>query len=255
VDRKHEFIPQGTMMAKLHYPSMTAWWHSPMGQLVQDLEQAEILSLEHSLYGDFNVQLGGTRACFPDSKQTVSECLVGDDGSIMAHAEALPFKSHSIDNMLLLHVLEHAVDPHQLLRETDRVLSADGKIILLAFNPLSLWGLRKLFSWRNGRPWDGHFFMPYRLKDWLSLLNYEVIEQRKIMYAPPVTKLMSASGDNGFERYGQRFWSCLGGVTMMVAAKRTIPVTPIKAKWQKRRLFMSPNLVKPLTREPRHGSR
>jgi SAM-dependent methyltransferase len=235
---------------------MTTWWHSPLGQALQDKEQIAITSLQNPIYGDVNVQLGGTRPCFPATTQSRSECLVGDDGSIMAHAEALPFRSKSVDNLLLLHVLEHAADHHQLLREADRVLAADGKIILFCFNPFSLWGLRSLFSRNDSRPWNGHFFMLHRIKDWLALLNFDVIEQQKLMYCPPFSNTRWLNKCEYLERYGQRWWSCLGGVNIVVAVKRTIPLTPAKAKWQKRKLFMGPNLVsKPLTRNTRHGSR
>ena len=52
----------------------------------------------------------------------------------------LPFASHSLDLVVLPHVLEFSTDPHQVLREVERVLIPEGQVIICGFNPTSLWG-------------------------------------------------------------------------------------------------------------------
>ena len=59
--------------------------------------------------------------------------------------------SDSIDAALLPHTLEFAADPYAIVREVDRVLAAEGQLLVLGFRPLSLWGLRARAS-RNGFP-------------------------------------------------------------------------------------------------------
>lgn len=232
------------------------WWQTPLGQSLLTLERELLTQLEQPLPGYMYLQLGGAQRCLPTSNRPEQYCLVGDDGDVKAIPEALPFKSHSIDNMLLLHVLEQARDPHQLLRETERVLAADGRLILCCFNPFSLWGLRRLLSWQDNTPWDGHFFSQTRIRDWLALLNFEVVEQHKVMYKPPFRRARWLLSTEFMERWGRRLWPWLGGVSVMVASKRTIPLTPVREQWRKRRLFGTPGLVnKPLTREKTDGSR
>ncbi|MFM1760358.1 MAG: hypothetical protein RLY75_1629, partial [Pseudomonadota bacterium] len=58
----------------------------------------------------------------------------------------LPFASESIDLLVLPHVLEFAADPHQILREAERVLRPEGRLIISGFNPASLWGMRQYLS-------------------------------------------------------------------------------------------------------------
>lgn len=235
---------------------MERWWQTPLGQCVSACERDIIGHLDSPMLGYFYLQLGGTENCLPDSNRPQSQCLITASGDVHAKPEALPFKSHSIDNMLILHVLERAYDPHQLLRETERVLAADGKLILCSFNPFSLWGLRRLFSWQDAAPWDGHFFTQTRIKDWLALLNFEVVEQHKVMFRPALSHSHWLRRSRFVERWGQRLWPWLGGVSVMVATKRTIPLTPVREPWRKRRLFPTPGLVnRPLTREKTHGSR
>lgn len=243
-------------MTKTNSSEPEDWWQSALGQCLLSSERDVLSKLEQPLLGYTYVQLGGNRLCLPESNRPIKQCLMAANGDIKGKPEALPFKSHSIDNMLLMHVLELSQDPHQLLRETERVLAADGKLILCSFNPFSLWGLRRLFSWQDKMPWDGHFFTQTRIKDWLALLNFEVIEQHKILFRPPFRHAGWLAGSGFMERWGHRLWPWFGAVSVMVAAKRTIPLNPIREKWRQRSLFPTPKLVnKPLTREKSHGSR
>ncbi len=59
---------------------------------------------------------------------------------VTGEAENLPFASDSIDLVVLSHALDFSSDPHRLLREVERVLIPEGKLIVLGFNSLSLWG-------------------------------------------------------------------------------------------------------------------
>ncbi|WP_223717365.1 class I SAM-dependent methyltransferase, partial [Escherichia fergusonii] len=54
---------------------------------------------------------------------------------------ALPFPANSLDLVVLPHALELASDPHETLREVERVLVPEGRVVILGFNPASLWGL------------------------------------------------------------------------------------------------------------------
>jgi ubiquinone/menaquinone biosynthesis C-methylase UbiE len=52
----------------------------------------------------------------------------------------LPFAANSIDLAVMPHVLESHDNPHQILREVERILIPDGQLVITGFNPLSLWG-------------------------------------------------------------------------------------------------------------------
>ena len=55
----------------------------------------------------------------------------------------LPFEAQSVDLLVMPHTLEFTSDPHRLLREAERVLMPEGRLIILGFNSLSLWGARQ----------------------------------------------------------------------------------------------------------------
>lgn len=70
----------------------------------------------------------------------------------IAQPEELPFETQSLDLVALPHVLESTADPHQVLREVDRVLRPEGRLIVSGLNPVSLWGARHLLP--GGLPPD-----------------------------------------------------------------------------------------------------
>ncbi len=225
-------------------------WQSPLGQHVLREEQNCLQSLNHYFYGYYQVQLGVADRMLPDITQPRVAVRMVPGADLEGDNESLPFKSHSLDTLLLVHVLEFSADPHQILREAERVLVADGILVICCFNPWSLWGLRRWLSWQDDFPWQGHFFSQTRIKDWLALLNFEVIETEKLLFIPPLSSATWLSRLTFLERWGKRLWPIFSGVTMMVSIKRTIPLTPVTQHKQHRIFFPTGRFVsKPASRE------
>lgn len=113
--------------------------------------------------------------------------------SLSAHLEALPFKSNSLDGVLLHHALEETVDPRVALREVTRVLTPGGRIVISGFNPLSLLGLRRLYARTFQDSLSGHRLInPLRLFDWLTLLGFELdVKPVYCGYGLPFNKLVN----------------------------------------------------------------
>jgi ribonuclease HI len=105
--------------------------------------------------------------------------------------------------------LEFAVKPHQVLREVERVLVPEGHVLIAGFNPISLFGLKRLVAGKCGAyPWRGQFCRR-RLKDWLALLSFETGSQASGCFVPALE---------------QKAWidrlNCLDRVGALVAARR-----------------------------------
>lgn len=94
---------------------------------------------------------------------------------IRAKAFCLPIQTESIDMIILPHLLEFDAHRFQTIREVERVLKPEGDLIILSFNPWSLW-LRSHYLWdkRLADSWQGHFMSRSRILDWLKLLNFEI---------------------------------------------------------------------------------
>ena len=229
---------------------MADWWQTPLGQAVFTQEQNKLYSLSTHFHGYYQLQLGNEKSLLPSTSRPSQQKIMANGANVEGYNEALPFKCHSLDLLLLNHVLEFSSDPHQVLREVERVLIADGTLILCSFNPWSLWGLRCLLSWQDQPPWQGKFYRQTRIKDWLALLNFEIIATKRLFYRPPIRSSKWLGYFSFMERWGKRLWPFFAGVTILVATKRTIPLTPITQGWRVKRLFPAGSFVsKPVTRE------
>jgi len=145
--------------------------------------------------------------------------------------DALPFPNASIDLMVLPHSLEVARDPHLTLREVERVLVPEGRVVIAGFNPASLWGLRQRaghlrrgLGFGRGQnlylPRAGEFIGYWRLRDWLRLLGFEVEAGRFGCWRPPLRTDKWLQRFAWLDRIGDRWWPVLGAVYFLVAVKR-----------------------------------
>lgn len=144
--------------------------------------------------------------------------------------DALPFASQSLDLVVMPHALEMARDPHLTLREVERVLVPEGRLMITAFNPASLWAVRPRQSRDSGlegvgRPsglWPRRADMIgfRRLRDWLRLLSFEVEAARFGCFGPRVDTLAWQQRWSFIEPVGQRWWPVLGAVYGLTAVKR-----------------------------------
>ena len=151
--------------------------------------------------------------------------------TLHCHFDALPFDAASLDLVVLPHSLELARDPHLTLREVERVLVPEGRVIILGFNPASLWGTRQRLGRMRRRlglgserdlflPRAGEFIGYRRLRDWLRLLSFEVESGRFGCYIPPVTSAKWLDRFGWMESAGDRWWPPFGALYYIVAVKR-----------------------------------
>ena len=238
--------------------NLRTWFSRPLGRSLQSEEQTRISNILPKLFGYHVLQIGNfggrdilesscishkIRMRFEPYDNTESDCtLLGDE-------ESLAIASDSMDVVVLPHVLEFVSNPHKLLREVERILIGEGHLVLTGFNPWSLWGLwRLLLLWWEVPPWNGHFYAYTRIKDWLSLLDLELIQNERFFFRPPLQKISLMQKLLFWEKLGKYCWPFFGGVYVIVAKKRVVPLTPVKMRWHARRQLISSGLTEPSTR-------
>ena len=124
-----------------------------------------------------------------------------------------------------------------MLREVERVLIAEGQVIICGFNPASLWGARQgigKLTRSHYLPVAGEFISMPRMKDWLKLLNLGVSRSHFGCYAPPCRTDKWINRFDFMEQAGQRWWPYLGAVYMVHAIKRVKGMTMIGPAWNKK---------------------
>ena len=134
---------------------------------------------------------------------------------------------------MLPHVLEFHDDPHQILREVERVLIPDGQLVITGFNPFSLWGSRRRLDRSGSFPWTGRYLSLPRLKDWLQLLGFEPDRGECGCFAPAVEQARWLERWHPIENIGRRWWPFAGGVYILRAIKRTHGMRLIRPDWKK----------------------
>ena len=217
--------------------TLQEWFQTPLGQYLLQKERAYLDDVTPDIFGFHALQLGMPGVDLLRENRITHRMRIAPAGEpdLYAKCHELPLATQSIDLVVLPHVLEFAAEPHAVLREVDRVLMPEGRLVIVGFNPWSLWGLRSALGFsRHELPWDGHFLSLLRVKDWLALLGFEVSAGRLIGYAPPF------DNDNVRRRFafmepaGDRWWAVGGAVYMLQAVKRVRGMRLITPAWQEK---------------------
>ncbi|MBS0448462.1 MAG: class I SAM-dependent methyltransferase [Proteobacteria bacterium] len=245
---------------------LAQWLKTPPGRYLLEWEQRHLDTAVADIFGFHALQLGwpeldalranrmphrwiGVERSVPDDEAPAADAVVAVPEAepaatrpgaeprprpaiaLLCDFDALPFDANSLDLVVLPHALELARDPHLALREVERVLVPEGRVVIVGFNPASLWGLRqRLGELRRGvdggaaRPLfvsDAGDFLGYRrLRDWLKLLSFEIEAGRFGCYRPPVAAETWLQRYAWIESVGERWWPVFGAVYFVVAVKR-----------------------------------
>ncbi len=216
---------------------LAEWFGTPQGRYVRDWEQRQFDSAVDDVFGYYAVQLGLPGIDFlRENRIPFRFCAGLDQGvGVCTAASALPFASQSVDLVALPHVLEFARNPHQILREAERVLMPGGSLVISGFNPVSLWGAsRRVLARRNAVPWSGRFIGLLRLRDWLHLLGFDLNGGRFGCYAPPFSNARWLERSSFMEKAGDRWWPIAGGVYVVRGIKHTVGMRLVMPSWKER---------------------
>lgn len=228
---------------------LAEWLKTPAGSYLLDWESTQFDQAVADVFGYHSLQLGlsplqGLR----DSR--IRDCWVAQSPwtaeleprpALFCDPVALPFADQSLDLVVLPHTLEFSHDAHASLREVERVLVPEGRVVISGFNPWSLWGLRqqrarvyKRFGWGTDFLPSGIDFINYwRMRDWLRLLSFEVAHGQFGCYRPSVQSPPWLQRLAWMDKAGPRWWSILGSVYVVVAVKRVRGMRLMGPVWKR----------------------
>lgn len=170
----------------------------------------------------------------------VPDDRVVKQAAVLCDFSALPFAPASLDLVILPHTLEFSADPHATLREVERVLVPEGRVVICGFTPASLWGLQQRRGHLYRRMGFGRLFLPnagdfigyWRLCDWLRLLSFEVEVGKFGCYRPGVTSDAWLRRFEWMDHAGARWWPILGAAYFLVAVKRVRGMRLLGPAWK-----------------------
>ncbi|MEO7937159.1 MAG: methyltransferase domain-containing protein [Burkholderiaceae bacterium] len=247
------------------------WFQTARGHYMLEWERQQLDQVVADIFGFHALQLGlpalnalrtnrmphrwlATDSCtsdgaaIPARPDPAHSSTVASDGQAAAAAtpalvcdfSALPFAANSLDLVVLPHTLELHTDPHATLREVERVLVPEGRVVICGINPVSLWGLRqrrchlyrKLGFGEWYLPREGEFIAYWRLRDWLRLLSFEVESGRFGCYRPAVSDSRWLERFQWMDHAGARWWPIFGAVYFLVATKRVRGMRLLGPPWK-----------------------
>ncbi|WP_368666119.1 class I SAM-dependent methyltransferase [Dechloromonas sp. H13] len=238
---------------RMSIPGLEGWLESAQGRYVLGWESSRVDAAVADIFGFNALQLGMPCHDFLRANRIPLRQKAGDAGPVDALCEltALPFAAHSTDLVVLPHVLEFSQDAHQILREIERILIPEGQLIVLGFNPVSLWGLRNRLDRSGSFPWHGAYISLPRLKDWLKLLGFEVDRGIAGCRVPPCERQAWLRRWRFMETADEHWWGFPGGVYMLRAIKRTHAMRLITPAWRKN--AVAGKALRPIAQKENHG--
>jgi SAM-dependent methyltransferase len=250
---------------------LTEWLKTPQGRYLLNWERAQYDQIVSDIFGYHALQLGlpeldtllvnrmPHKWLAVESEPTAHTAISADESlpggatdesvassrkvAFLTDSHALPFPEASLDLVVLPHTLELSRDPHATLREVQRVLVPEGRVVISGFNPVSLWGWsqrrRRYFVRRSAAnlylPSTGEFIGYWRLRDWLRLLNFEVESAQFGCYRPAFSSPTWLERFDWMDAAGERWWPIFGAVYFLAATKRVHGVRLLEPAWKTRK--------------------
>ncbi len=242
----------------------TNWLQTPPGKYLLAWEQVQFDQAVSDIFGYHALQLGFTELDalranrMPHQWQAAAEYLPAqadeltpDAGpssrlraALVTDSGALPFPAASLDLVVLPHTLELSDDAHATLREVERVLVPEGRVVIAGLNPASLWGMRQRRAHFYARFGNKNLFLPeagdfigyWRLRDWLRLLSFEVESARFGCYRPALETETWLKRFEWMDKIGGKFWPIFGAVYFLVAVKRVRGMRLLEPAWKARKV-------------------
>ena len=227
------------------------WFKTAPGRYLLAWERTQLDLAVANIFGFHALQLGLTELDALSSNRMQHRWLATpapvSGADFVSDFTTLPFPAHSLDLVVLPHTLELSADPHATLREVERVLVPEGRVVICGLNPASLWGLRQRRSHLYHRLGFGEPFLPqaaefigyWRLRDWLRLLGFDIEIAQFGCYRPAIFSEKWLQRFAWMDRAGDRWWPILGAVYFLVAVKRVHGMTLLSPRWTPARLLAS----------------
>ncbi|HWA39100.1 MAG TPA: methyltransferase domain-containing protein [Burkholderiales bacterium] len=217
--------------------SLSDWFSSPQGAYVLDWELPQFDSAVEDVFGLKAVQIGLPEVDFLRQNRIPWRFTLALEpgAAVAADPLQLPIETQSLDLVALPHVLEGHHNPHDVLREAERVLRPEGQVVISGFNTLSLWRLGQIAHGRDGAPWDARFIGLMRLREWLRVLGFELNGGIFGCYAPPFRDKLWLDRFQFMEKAGARWWPIAGGMYVVRAIKRVHGMRVVTPAWRRER--------------------
>lgn len=212
------------------------WFRGAAGQRVLLAEQQVLDDITPCIFGYHAAQvcsvgtvslMGGSRILNRALLATDEDAALG--AQAICRPQQLPLGNDTTDLLILHHCLDFEDSPYQVLREAARAVIPGGALVVVGFNPWSLFGFLRLFRLGGtSAPWFARTLSPYRVTDWLRVLDFRVDGLESSYYLPPLEGERAVARLSLLQYLGGRWWPQRGMFYVLVARKSVAPLTPVR---------------------------
>jgi SAM-dependent methyltransferase len=136
---------------------------------------------------------------------------------VLVQEDRLPLADGSVDRLLAVHCLEMAERVRPLLREIWRVLSPEGRLMLVVPNRRGVWARLDNTPFGHGRPYSRR-----QLDALLTEAMFTPLDLGGALFMPPVDRRVLLRSATAWERVGAMVSPAFSGVVIAEARKELV---------------------------------
>jgi SAM-dependent methyltransferase len=210
--------PLGGVARRLLTSRIRARWRSAQGAQLMGLGFAA------PYIAMFRGEAARLGALMPATQGALAWPATGPVQSVLVEEAMLPLADASVDLLLGVHCLEVSERTGPLLREMWRVLTPEGRLLLIVPNRRGVWARLDTTPFGHGRPYSRG-----QLERLLGDALFTPLEWTSALFLPPLDRPWLMRWATAFERMGTRFWPGFAGVIIVEARKELMGAVPKKA--------------------------
>ena len=211
--------PLGGVVRRLLTSRIRARWRNAQGCQVMGLGFAA------PYIGIFRGEAARLGALMPAAQGGLVWPASGAVHTVMVEEAMLPLPDASVDRLLCVHCLEASERASALLREMWRVLTPEGRLLLIVPNRRGVWARMDTTPFGHGRPYSRA-----QLERLLGDALFTPTEWANALFMPPFDRSWLVRWATGFERIGARLWPVFAGVIIVEARKELMGAIPKPAR-------------------------
>jgi SAM-dependent methyltransferase len=200
--------PLGLLVRRLLAHRIRARWRRITGETLIGLGFAT------PYLGAFRGEALRLGALMPAAQGALVWPATGSKMSALVEEDHLPLPDNCVDRLLAVHCLETAERVRPVLREMWRVLTPEGRLLMIVPNRRSVWARFDTTPFGHGRPYSRS-----QLQQLLADALFTPLDWSMALHVPPLERPIVLRSATAFERVGARLSPAFGGVIIVEARK------------------------------------
>lgn len=223
----------------LDVSELAAFYLTPLGRIARQIVSAEVRAVWPTAAREVLVGLGHATpylrtylgeaerviALMPAAEGILHWPREGPNVTAMTHDDALPLPDNSVDKVLIVHLLESARDPREVLREAWRVLVPTGRVLALVPYRSGAWARSDHTPMGLGRP-----FSRSQLCALMADVGLEPTAVRRFLFLPPTRRRFVLGSAAAWERVGRAVLPRFAGMLAVESQKTLVRGIPVKER-------------------------